>query len=391
MRMTTCRSKWVAVLITGALAAPVTLVGQGRDSSVRTHVVRAGDTLWRIAQDSLGDGRRWREILRLNEARIPSPDRLDAGTRLVLPGKALQVEAPLEFRPAPAPPARGAEADTIVPTVRSAAIRRSIFYSARPATVTMAPLPRPTLGADTGRKPLNRPNTVRVWEYVSSPFVVDEGALHPAGRCVSDDAPRETGFNPAMVGSVSTADPAVRFGDRIPVAMVAGAGLPNGTRFLVARVGPVLLGLGTVVIPTGVVRIVASGGVSTPAQAEVIAQFEDLSCDDILLGYELPRDSSTARPSAVSDGPVGHVVWIEGTALLPSLQHAVIVNLGARDGMKAGDQVTLLTPSAAGGDEDAAIATIVRVATRASTAIIIRQSRAAIEVGNRARVTAKLP
>ena len=391
MRMTTCRFKWVAVLITGALAAPVSLVGQGRDSSTRTHVVRAGDTLWRIAQDSLGDGRRWREILRLNEARIPSPDRLDAGTRLVLPGNVLQVEAPLEFRPAPAPASRGVEADTIVPTVRTAPTRRSIFYYQRPATVALAPSPQRALGADTGRKPLNPPTTVRVWEYVSSPFVVDEGTLRPVGRCVSDEPPRTTGFNPGMGGTVSSSPSAVRFADRLPVALLAGAGVPNGTRFLVARVGPLIQDFGVVIIPTGVVRIVASGGVNTPTQAEVIAQFEDLSCDDILLPYVLPGDTTRTRPSPVADGPVGHVVWIEGTALLPSLQHAVIISLGSRDGMKAGDQVTLSSPDATGGDADAAIATIVRVATRASTAIIIRQSRAAIDLGTRARVTAKLP
>jgi LysM repeat protein len=51
--------------------------------SGRTYVVRAGDTLWKIASRELGDGNRWREIARLNN--IVDPDALSVGQRLRLP------------------------------------------------------------------------------------------------------------------------------------------------------------------------------------------------------------------------------------------------------------------------------------------------------------------
>jgi hypothetical protein len=382
--MTIFRSSWVLLLSTGAAMAPVSLPAQGRDTTrTRTHVVRAGDTLWRIALDSLGDARRWREILQLNQVRIPSPDRLDAGTRLVLPGREPSAAQPLAFPSAVAP--RQVEADTIVPRSAGAPGGRSIFYRERPSAP--APVAPPALGAraDTGRKPIDPPAAVRVWEYVSSPYVVEESALRPAGRCLSVDL---------MRGAAGGASSAVRFGDRMAVAMQAGAGVPNGTRFVSARRGPTLSGLGVVIIPTGVLRIVASGGASTPTQAEVVAQFDELSCNDMLLGFTLPADTTTIRPAPVAGGATGRVVWIEGTALLPSLQHAVIIDLGSRDGLRTGDQVALITSTGEGPGAlttDAAIATIVRVAPRAATAIIIRQSSAAIEVGMRARVTAKLP
>ncbi|MCZ6602911.1 MAG: LysM peptidoglycan-binding domain-containing protein [Planctomycetota bacterium] len=51
---------------------------------VRT--VRDGESLWTIAREIYGDGDRWRSIYDANRVRISNPDRLVAGTRLVLPG-----------------------------------------------------------------------------------------------------------------------------------------------------------------------------------------------------------------------------------------------------------------------------------------------------------------
>ncbi len=54
--------------------------------SARTYTVRPGDSLYSIARSELGDGGRWRELLRRNRAPIgPDPDRLQPGVVLVLP------------------------------------------------------------------------------------------------------------------------------------------------------------------------------------------------------------------------------------------------------------------------------------------------------------------
>jgi nucleoid-associated protein YgaU len=54
------------------------------DKVARTYRVAKGDSLWKIAARTLGDGNRWREIAELNP-RI-DPDRLVEGQTLVLPG-----------------------------------------------------------------------------------------------------------------------------------------------------------------------------------------------------------------------------------------------------------------------------------------------------------------
>lgn len=46
--------------------------------------VKPGDSLWELAASHLGDGRRWRELLTLNPG-LPNPDRLEAGSQIVVP------------------------------------------------------------------------------------------------------------------------------------------------------------------------------------------------------------------------------------------------------------------------------------------------------------------
>ncbi|MBM3268108.1 MAG: C39 family peptidase [Candidatus Sericytochromatia bacterium] len=55
--------------------------------------VRPGDSLWRIAQNALGDGSRWREIYELNKDQIANPNLIHPGQQLRLPGDANQVAA----------------------------------------------------------------------------------------------------------------------------------------------------------------------------------------------------------------------------------------------------------------------------------------------------------
>lgn len=50
-----------------------------------TYVVREGDSLWSIAQEKLGDGHRYKEIIRLNKGKISNGDEVQAGVTLKLP------------------------------------------------------------------------------------------------------------------------------------------------------------------------------------------------------------------------------------------------------------------------------------------------------------------
>jgi nucleoid-associated protein YgaU len=51
------------------------------------HVVREGDSLWRIAAEQLGDGNRYSEIVKLNAGVLDNEDNLSVGMRLRMPAR----------------------------------------------------------------------------------------------------------------------------------------------------------------------------------------------------------------------------------------------------------------------------------------------------------------
>jgi outer membrane protein OmpA-like peptidoglycan-associated protein len=53
--------------------------------STKEYVVKKGDSLWRIAASQLGNGNRWKNIYELNKEKIKNPNKLKAGTRIVIP------------------------------------------------------------------------------------------------------------------------------------------------------------------------------------------------------------------------------------------------------------------------------------------------------------------
>jgi hypothetical protein len=383
MRTTTCRSRLLALCAAGALVAPALLSAQPPDTvGTRTHVVRAGDTLWRLATEFLGDGHRWRDILRLNEALIPSPDQLVVGSTIRLPAAPGRAEPP-----PPAPPPAGpppvtdavARADTVVPPVTTSVDSgRTIFFGRKPAG-GFAPL----AGTDSSGSPPRPPaaaRAARAYDVASTPFVAGARALETAGRCV---------------GSPGAAAASLGLSDRIAIALPRGATAHVGSRFLLARRGPSLPGLGDVVFPTAIVRTTGPVAPDGVAPAEVVAQFDVVTCQDPVLPFEVPTPVPAGVPAPVASGAVAHVVFVASEALLPTLQHVLIVDFDASAGLRPGDQLTVFSDPAmapAGtAPVEVAVAIVVRVGPRAASALVIRQTQPAIRAGLPARITAKLP
>ena len=50
-----------------------------------TYVVKAGDSLSKIAQEVLGDVNRWKEIWEANKAAVPDPNAISVGQELLIP------------------------------------------------------------------------------------------------------------------------------------------------------------------------------------------------------------------------------------------------------------------------------------------------------------------
>lgn len=102
----------VATEIVTPVEAPGPVSVQPTAATAETHVwtVQRRDSLWTIAERTLGDGHRWKDIAALNEGR-PQPDgtRLRPGDTLIRPGwrLALPTDAEVDVAPAKVTVARG--------------------------------------------------------------------------------------------------------------------------------------------------------------------------------------------------------------------------------------------------------------------------------------------
>lgn len=53
--------------------------------SSREYVIQKNDSLWKIAAHEMGDGHRWKYLYDLNKDRIKNPNKLKAGTTIIIP------------------------------------------------------------------------------------------------------------------------------------------------------------------------------------------------------------------------------------------------------------------------------------------------------------------
>ena len=361
MKTTIFRSSLILTLVAGAQVAPARLLAQRADST-RNHIVKPGDTLWALAATMLGDGNRWREILALNPS-LGNRSTLTVGTTLRIP------PVKSTAKNAPAATAKAPTTDTGRRTTQrpyiTDTIKRTIFFGAQPAGGFI-------------RDPMRRSSTdsgvpARIFEGVSAPFVADEANLDRGGHCVS-------------VGPTGAAEAGgVLLHGTLEVQLPAGAAVDTAARWLLVRRGPELAGLGIVAIPTGVVRLTRTDGA---VNAEVVAQFDAMSCNDVLLPAVTPPAARRgATLTSVKDGPTGRVVWVPSGSMLPTLQHTLLLDMGAAAGVRVGDRVTIYGPN----ESIVASADIIRADPRSSTAIVVRQSLGSLTTGLLVRVTEKLP
>lgn len=96
------------------------------------------------------------------------------------------------------------------------------------------------------------------------------------------------------------------------------------------------------------------------------------------------------------------MIYVPDGAVLPTVQHYVVLDATSTDGVKAGDQFTLYRPSRKMDvpgqsepvvlpEEEIALAQVVKVTERGTTALIVSQRQARIRVGVMARLTGRMP
>lgn len=116
--------------------------------------VKAGQTLHQVAQEVLGDGRRWREIYEANKNKIPDPNNVRAGTELEFPQERVAKSpknAPTTL-PASAPAEGSCSAPASLPSGRTHTVTRG---------ETLYAIARKELGSGNRWKELMKLNDLR--------------------------------------------------------------------------------------------------------------------------------------------------------------------------------------------------------------------------------------
>ena len=268
-------------------------------------------------------------------------------------------------------------------------MRMTIFRSNRLAIALVGAVMAPTFAsgptAHRGPRrrvsvaggPQRRPRTtVRPGEFYAAPCVERMGGPANAGHLVG------TGDVPSI--PLTEEERPLQSYERIFVTVPPGMSAAAGTRYVAVRHGPVLEGVGQVMVPTGVV-VVERAQPGQAAEARVVARFEPVQIGDQLVAMDtVPAGAAPAcrrkrwrRDSRALD---------DGDPVLPSLQSYVVV--AAAPGMRVGDQISFYRPrrttavgSTASGERDRRRADRARDAAGA-TALIIDQAHGAIETGH---------
>jgi hypothetical protein len=235
------------------------------------------------------------------------------------------------------------------------------------------------------RKPAD---AVRAGEYLASPFVWSAGG--PGDGGVLEEAAEAAGIE------LTLANRPMQHLEPMFVHLPKGTTGNVGERYLVYRLDSLIEGEGQVVVPTGVIKLISTGSQGR-ARAQLVDKFEDVFQGQGVTPLDSLRIPSGVAPVRVEFGFATHVSWLDYSPVLPSGGSYLVFAAGMREGLTAGDQVTLLRARGVDSkgvdlpDEEVAVAQVTRVTPWGAAAIILRTRQAGVVAGMKARVTAKMP
>ena len=405
----------LAVLL-AAILLPIGL--QAQNARPESHTVRPGDTLWELSRQYLGDPFLWPEIYRLNTNVVEDPHWIYPGEILLLAANAnisavpgpdtpppveadnsRSADAAAAAEPAaadqaatadqPAEADQAAAADLTDPQVGDIALAEE--PSAARDDVDLTPLvgrskridnDAPTL--ETALAKAYRP--IRRSEFFSSGFL-SEGQALPLGEVRGRTTPLQIEANSAWTPAMPHT--------QIAVTPPPGAQYQVGDTLLTVRQDRVLDEYGTVLIPTGLLRVVDN---SRPeVLTEVLSIYGPIRAGQQVLPAERFVDPGNLRAVPISDGVSGRMIAQRDQQPLMAPQDVIFLNRGRADGVALGDLFELRTQPRTRPEEattiDEAMATVqvVHISEHTSTARVIRVTQPDVSAGTEARQVAKLP
>ena len=338
----------------------LTPVKAGPDEVV--HTVKRGDTLWDLAKAYLKDPFRWPDVFRRNTDIVENPHWIYPGETIRIPSSEVKPDVLARIVTKPAP-----KSDRTV-------------FSTLPQG--MVPDRIGSNGEVLGRETVSG---VPRGEIEAAPFALKLGGPANKGSLVA--AYDRPGIKAAA------GDRRFQLHDRVFAQLPSGVARNAGDLVLSYRLGPQIGDNAQLVIPTGILRV-ESNQSGQPSIVRVVRQFGEITLEQSIIPLESIAPS-VGRAVAVPPGPAERVVYIPNEPVLPSLQNYILLSAKSANGVRVGDQFTLIDdsvdPKHPSPPVPAAIAEVVRVTPFAVTAIVVDHEQPRIYAGMLARLSARAP
>ena len=359
------------------------------------HIVVEGETLWDLAAHYFGDPFLWPEIYRLNTTVVEDPHWIFPGEELRLAG----LEAALAAEPGAEPGQQPQVAvepgvEQVQEAVRGEQPEPQQVPEPGALPPPVAPPPPPTANVPTifaqrtsgmisvvGFEPI-RHRAVRRSEFYSSGFLTEDQVL-PWGTVLGRVGQERLSRLPES--SFATVF------NYIGITPPEGATYQVGDSLVVGLLLRKVKGWGEIFYPTGVAEVTEVAG--THVIAQVLAQFQRISDDQVALPLEPFNDPGEVLPVPVENGMVGSIIVPRQLNPVPSQQQIVFIDLGRGAGVVPGDMFAVLKMDKGEGMKPRHIAylRITHVRDQSATALIVNIVDLGIEAGAPVQLIRKMP
>lgn len=376
-----CRAaaRSITLVLAAALSLPAAVRAQA--AKPQSVTVKAGDTLWGLARQYLGDPFLWPDIYRLNTQVVEDP-------HWIYPGEVLRLASSDAVSAVPATDTPPVQPDTTLVAVRqpraavapAAADSDSTDMSALFSQSRRNSVMRETLRAysDQPYRPLRRS------EFYSSGFLTEGHAL-PYGRLTGRVTPEQISVISNRVSGLLYTE--------MTVTPPSGATYQVGDSLLIVARGDPIGGYGDIVIPTGLARVldIRAG----QYVVSVVAVYGPIRSGQLVLPAEHFNDAGSARAVAIADGVPARLLGSQLPRPLKKPQDVLFIDKGRKDGVAPGDIFELRRTGKISGEnvvpEVMATLQVVHVGERTATTRIITVTSPNLQAGTEGRQIAKLP